>query len=191
MRRLLDICFSLIGLILFLPIFLLILLIGWIDTGSPLFLQKRLGLNLKIFVLVKFRTMKLNTLSLGTHLIDKSNITFFGYYLRKLKLDELPQLWNVLKGDMSLVGPRPCLISQKTLIKERKNKGVFNVKPGITGLAQVSGITMKEPKKLAKTDLKMIKEMNLINYFYYIVKTIFLIMKKRHKYLVKFKKTKS
>jgi len=143
MIRLFDILLSLAGLILFLPLFLLILLIGLFDTGSPIFLQKRVGLNLEIFFLVKFRTMKLNTLSLSTHLVDKSNITFYGYYLRKFKLDELPQLWNVLKGDMSLVGPRPCLPSQKRLIKERKIRKVFKVKPGITGLAQISGINMR------------------------------------------------
>ncbi len=176
MIRLFDILLSLAGLILFLPLFLLILLIGWLDTGSPIFLQKRVGLNLEIFLLVKFRTMKLNTLSLASHLVDKSNITFYGYYLRKFKLDELPQLWNVLKGDMSLVGPRPCLPSQKRLIKERKIRKVFKVKPGITGLAQITGITMKEPKILGKTDFKMIKKMNLTNYFYYIFKTFFLVL---------------
>jgi O-antigen biosynthesis protein WbqP len=172
MIRLFDILLSLAGLILFLPLFLLILLIGLFDTGSPIFLQKRVGLNLEIFFLVKFRTMKLNTLSLSTHLVDKSNITFYGYYLRKFKLDELPQLWNVLKGDMSLVGPRPCLPSQKRLIKERKIRKVFKVKPGITGLAQISGINMRTPTLLSKTDLKMIKKMSLSNYFYYILRTI-------------------
>ena len=172
MIRLFDILLSLAGLILFLPLFLLILLIGLFDTGSPIFLQKRVGLNLEIFFLVKFRTMKLNTLSLSTHLVDKSNITFYGYYLRKFKLDELPQLWNVLKGDMSLVGPRPCLLSQKRLVKERKIRKVFKVKPGITGLAQISGINMRTPTLLSKTDLKMIKKMSLSNYFYYILRTI-------------------
>ena len=172
MIRLFDIILSIVGLILFLPLFLLILLIGLLDTGSPIFLQKRVGLNLEIFLLVKFRTMKLNTLSLGTHLVDKSNITFYGYYLRKFKLDELPQLWNVLKGDMSLVGPRPCLLSQKRLVKERKIRKVFKVKPGITGLAQIMSINMRTPTLLSKTDLKMIKKMSLSNYFYYILRTI-------------------
>ena len=121
--------------------------------------------------------MKLNTLSLGTHLVDPSNVTYFGYYLRKFKLDELPQLWNVLIGDMSLVGPRPCLVNQKRLINERKKKGVFKVKPGITGLAQVTSVTMKSAKLLAKTDLKMNKQMNLFYYFYYILKTMLLVIK--------------
>lgn len=177
MIRFFDILFSIVGLILFLPLFLLITLLGFLDTGSPFFFQKRVGLNLKTFFLIKFRTMKLNTLSLGTHLVDKSNITFLGYYLRKFKLDELPQLYNVLVGDMSLVGPRPNLLSQKKLIKERKIRGVFQVKPGITGLSQLNGITMRNPKTLAKTDLRMIKEMNLINYFHLIIKTVISISK--------------
>mgnify|MGYP001380261264 FL=1 len=171
--RFLDILFSLLGLIIFLPLLFIIFIIGLFDTGSPLFIQKRVGLNLKSFNLVKFRTMKMNTLSSGTHLVDVSNITYFGYFLRKYKLDELLQLWNVFIGDMSLVGPRPCLFNQKRLINERKKRKVFKVKPGITGLAQVSGITMKTPKLLSKTDQKMINQMNLYYYFYYILKTLF------------------
>ena len=94
--RFFDILFSLFGLFLFLPIFFLIFVIGYFDTGSPLFIQKRVGLNLKSFNLIKFRTMKVNTLSKGTHLINPSSITWLGNYLRKFKIDELPQLWNVL-----------------------------------------------------------------------------------------------
>jgi O-antigen biosynthesis protein WbqP len=179
MIRLLDIIFSFLGLILFFPFFILIFLVGFLDTGFPLFIQKRVGLNLKNFILIKFRTMKRGISSVGTHLIDRSNITCFGYFLRKFKLDELPQLLNVLIGHMSLVGPRPCLPNQKRLIIERKKIGVYKVKPGITGLAQVSGIDMSRPVLLAKTDLKMIKQMNLFYYFYYIFKTILLIFKKR------------
>ena len=171
--RFLDILFSLLGLIIFFPLLFIIFIIGLFDTGSPLFIQKRVGLNLKSFNLVKFRTMKMNTLSSGTHLVDVSNITYFGYFLRKYKLDELLQLWNVFIGDMSLVGPRPCLFNQKRLINERKKRKVFKVKPGITGLAQVSGITMKTPKLLSKTDQKMINQMNLYYYFYYFLKTLF------------------
>ena len=170
--RFLDILFSLLGLFIFLPLFFLIFVIGYFDTGSPLFIQKRVGLNLKSFALIKFRTMKISTLSRGTHLIDPSNVTWFGHFLRKYKLDELLQLWNVLIGNMSLVGPRPCLFNQKKLINERKKRGVFKVKPGITGLAQVSGITMKTPTLLSKTDLKMIKQMSLYYYFYYVLKTL-------------------
>ena len=179
MIRLLDIIFSFLTLILFFPLFILIFFIGFLDTGFPLFIQKRVGLNLKNFTLIKFRSMRIGVLSAGTHLIDSSNITLFGCFLRKFKLDELPQLLNVLIGDMSLVGPRPCLSNQKRLIIERKKRGIYKVKPGITGLAQVSSINMSRPLLLAKTDFKMIKQMNLFYYFYYIFKTVLLIIRKK------------
>ena len=179
MIRLLDIFFSIIGLFLFSPLFFLLYFIGLIETGSPFFLQKRVGLNLKSFTLVKFRTMNIGTLSSATHLVDSSNITTLGYFLRKFKLDEIPQLCNVLIGNMSLVGPRPCLLNQRKLIMERKKRGVFLVRPGITGLAQVNGIDMSTPTFLAKTDLRMIRQMNLFYYFYYILITFLTIFKKR------------
>jgi lipopolysaccharide/colanic/teichoic acid biosynthesis glycosyltransferase len=179
MKIILDTIFSLFSLILFFPLLILIYFVLLLDIGTPLFIQKRVGLNLKNFSLIKFRTMKIGTLSAGTHLIDSSNITRFGYVLRKFKLDELPQLLNVFMGHMSLVGPRPCLPNQKRLIIERKKRGIYKVKPGITGLAQVSGINMSRPVLLAKTDLKMIKQMNLFYYFYYIFKTFLLIFRKR------------
>ncbi len=177
--RFLDIVFSSIGLLTLSPLLILIYLLGLFDTGHPLFFQKRIGIKQKTFVIVKFRTMKLNTLSSGTHLVDPSKITFLGNFLRKTKLDELPQLWNVLVGSMSLVGPRPCLLNQKRLIIERKKRGVFRAKPGITGLSQVLDITMKNPKLLAKTDAKMLKNMTFIHYLYYIFITIFPFLKKK------------
>ena len=179
MQRILDIIFSLFGLIFLFPLLLLIYFIVLLDVGFPLFIQKRVGLNLKSFSLIKFRTMNIGTFSAGTHLIDKSNITCSGHFLRKFKIDELPQLLNVLIGHMSLVGPRPCLPNQKRIIIERKKRNVYKVKPGITGLAQVSGINMSRPVLLAKADLKMIKQMNLFYYFYYIFKTVLLIIRKR------------
>lgn len=178
MIRLLDIFFSIIGLFLFSPIIFFLYFFVLIETGSPFFLQKRIGLKLKSFTLVKFRTMKIGTLSSATHLVNFSNITSFGYFLRKFKLDEIPQLWNVLIGDMSLVGPRPCLLNQRKLIMERKKRGVFLVRPGITGLAQVNGIDMSTPTFLAKTDLRMIRQMNLFYYFYYILITFLTIFRK-------------
>ena len=122
MIRFLDIIFSLIGLIIFSPLFLILYLLIFLENGNPLFFQRRVGKNLKVFVLVKFRTMKIDTPSKGTHLIKKSSITFIGSILRTTKIDEFPQLWNILKGDLSLVGPRPCLENQKKLISERKKK---------------------------------------------------------------------
>ena len=122
--------------------------------------------------------MKIGTKSKSTHLVNKSNITKIGYFLRKFKLDELPQLFNVLLGDMSIVGPRPCFTKQKKLIFERKKRGVFNVRPGITGLAQIKGIDMAKPILLSKTDKKMIQnKINIINYFRFIFLTFFLIIK--------------
>ena len=117
--------------------------------------------------------MPINTRSAGTHLVKNIKLSSFGYFLRNTKIDEIPQLFNVLLGDMSLVGPRPCLHNQRKLILERKKRGVYKVRPGITGLSQISGINMKTPTLLSKLDQKMIKQMNLYNYFYYILKTIF------------------
>jgi len=179
MIRLFDLLFSFLGLIVLLPIMLLLWLIGLLENGSPIFKQKRIGCNQKIFLLIKFRTMQVGTKSVATHIVDESAITKFGYFLRRTKLDEVPQLLNVLKGDMSIVGPRPCLSNQKELIVERKKRGVFNVMPGITGLAQISGINMETPTLLAETDMKMINKLNLYYYFFYILKTVVLIFKKR------------
>lgn len=177
MIRTLDLFFSFLGLLVLSPIMIIIFIIVWIDNGSPLFTQTRVGRYQKSFTLYKLRSMPINTLSVATHLARNTNISPFGKFLRKTKLDEIPQLYNVLIGDMSLVGPRPCLFNQKRLINERKKRGIFKVKPGITGLAQVSGITMKNPKLLAKIDLKMLKQINLFYYFYYIFKTVILNIK--------------
>lgn len=171
MLRILDVLFSILGLILTSPLLLIIYILGLSDTGSPLFFQERVGRNHKPFMLVKFRTMKLETESVASHLASKSSITKLGFFLRKTKIDELPQLWNVLKGEMSLVGPRPNLFNQKDLILERDKRFVYSVRPGITGLAQINHIDMSTPELLAKTDEKMIKEMNLKNYFKFILFT--------------------
>ena len=168
MIRIFDFLFSLIGLIFLLPLLILIFFIGLFEDGSPLFIQNRVGQKLKSFSLIKFRTMPMGVRSAGTHLIQDIKLSSYGYFLRKTKIDEIPQLLNVLFGDMSLVGPRPCLYNQKKLISERKKRGVFKVRPGITGLAQISGINMKTPTLLAKTDQKMIKSKSLYNYLIYI-----------------------
>ena len=131
-----------LGLVVFSPVMALITIACWFETRSPLFSQRRIGLNEITFNLIKFRTMKIDTPSVATHLADKSSITQLGEILRNSKLDELPQLWNVLKGEMSIVGPRPCLEDQHTLIAMRRAEGIFAVKPGITGLAQVRKLDM-------------------------------------------------
>jgi len=116
--------------------------------------------------------MRPGTASVATHLADASAVTPLGGFLRRTKLDELPQLWNVLKGEMSLVGPRPCLYNQMELIKERASLGVFDVRPGITGLAQIQGIDMSTAKLLAETDALMLRNMSSLSYFTYILKTV-------------------
>jgi len=145
---------------------------GFIVGGAPLFFQTRVGRNQKPFTLVKLRTMRSGTAEVATHLADEAAVTRWGRFLRRSKLDELPQLWNVLKGDMSLVGPRPCLFSQTELIEERAKRGVFAARPGITGLAQISGIDMSTPRLLAETDARMLRDLDSKAYFAYLFKTI-------------------
>ncbi len=170
--RLFDVLFSAVGLILGAPLLLLLTFIGLLDTGSPLFRQIRVGRDQKPFTLWKFRTMRRDTASVATHLASKSSITRFGHFLRRTKLDELPQLWNVLKGEMSLVGPRPGLFNQEELTRERALREVFKVRPGITGLAQISEIDMSTPELLAETDQRMLQHLTLRAYFKYILLTI-------------------
>lgn len=172
MIRVFDFVFSLLGLVVGLPVLLLLTLVGLFDTGSPIFRQVRVGRHQKPFTLVKFRTMKVDTASVATHLASSASITRFGHFLRKTKLDELPQLWNVLKGEMSLVGPRPGLFNQEELTEERAKRGVFDVRPGITGLAQVNEIDMSTPALLAETDQKMIQSLTVMDYFKYIFMTV-------------------
>lgn len=172
MIRIFDVAFSLLGLIFGLPLLVLLTLIGFFDTGSPIFRQERVGRHKKPFTLVKFRTMSKETLSVASHLASPAAITPFGRFLRRTKLDELPQLWNVLKGEMSLVGPRPCLFNQEELIMEREKRGVLAARPGITGLAQVNDIDMSTPTLLAETDQKMLQNLTVSAYFKYILMTV-------------------
>lgn len=172
MIRVLDILFATLGLVFGLPFLVAIYVVGLLDTGSPLFRQERVGRCKKPFILVKFRTMAPETKSVASHLADSSSITPVGRFLRRTKLDELPQLWNVLKGEMSLVGPRPCLFNQVELIQERESRGVLDARPGITGLAQVNDIDMSTPQLLAETDAEMLRSLNLKHYFRYILQTV-------------------
>lgn len=173
MIRLFDMLFSFLGIIILSPLLIILFIIGYFDTGSPLFRQQRVGRNMVSFPLVKFRSMHLNTLSVPTHLANVSSLTKYGTFLRKSKLDELPQLFNVLLGHMSLVGPRPNLLNQEELIKIRESLGVYKLRPGITGLAQINQIDMSTPKLLAETDAQMASNFTLYLYFKYIILTIF------------------
>ena len=171
-QRSLDVLLSGTGLLLLAPLLALLWLAGWFDTGSPLFRQQRVGRRQKPFVLIKFRTMRPDTASVGTHQVNPAAITPYGRFLRRSKLDELPQLWNVLKGDMSLVGPRPCLPNQTELVQERERRGVFAARPGITGLAQVQGVDMSEPARLAELDALMLDKISLGLYLRLLLMTV-------------------
>ena len=154
-------------------VFAITALVILITDGRPvLYISERMKTPTRGFQLVKFRTMRPDTASVASHLADASAITPLGAFLRRTKLDELPQLWNVLKGEMSLVGPRPCLFNQTELISERASRSVFNSRPGITGLAQVNNIDMSTPELLAETDARMLKELTVSAYFKYIFMTV-------------------
>jgi len=171
--RFIDIILSMVGIILATPVIFIIYCFSLIHMGRPvIFKQQRLGKNKKPFVLYKFRTMNLSTPCISTHMIGESSINRYGKVLRKYKLDEIPQLLNVLKGNMSFVGPRPNLPNQNSLIYHRDKLNVYCVLPGITGLSQVSGVDMENPEKLADLDCEMINNFNLKNYLKYILFTI-------------------
>ncbi|MEZ9235307.1 sugar transferase [Shewanella sp. 10N.286.52.A9] len=172
MIRLIDFLAAFFGLLFLWPILLIVTIIGLFDTGSPIFIQTRVGKNKKQFKLIKFRTMSVETKSVASHLASNASITQLGSFLRKTKIDELPQLINVLKGEMSLVGPRPNLFNQEELIKERDALSVYDVLPGVTGLAQVQNIDMSTPALLANTDKQMIDSLTITNYFKYIIMTV-------------------
>lgn len=169
--RTLDFLMAFFGLIVTFPILFIVTIIGYFDTGSPIFIQQRVGKNKKPFNLIKFRTMSVDTKSVASHLASSASITPLGSFLRKTKVDELPQLINVLKGEMSFVGPRPNLFNQEELIHERELRGIYKVLPGITGLAQVKTIDMSTPILLAETDKEMIDTISIKKHFKYIIQT--------------------
>ena len=142
-KRALDAALSLLLMAALSPVFLLVALAVKLTSKGPvLFLQKRVGRGGRLFTILKFRTMRLDTpRDTATHLLNDPErfITPIGAFLRKSSLDELPQLWNVLRGDMSLIGPRPALFNQYDLIEAREEAGVNAVRPGLTGWAQING----------------------------------------------------
>lgn len=172
MIRLVDFIAALMGIVILSPFILLIAIILFFEHRSPFFIQKRVGKNKAEFKLVKFRSMSPDAANLPTHEISANLITRTGKFIRATKLDELPQLWNVLKGEMSLVGPRPCLPTQEELINERDALGVFKLRPGITGPAQVKNIDMSTPKKLAQEDSQMVGNLSFISYLKYVLMTV-------------------
>jgi O-antigen biosynthesis protein WbqP len=153
MPRIIEFSLALLGIFLLLPIVILVVvLVRATSPGPALFKQIRVGKGQKPFAIFKIRTMRLGTKEAGTHLVEAHSVTRVGRILRKLRLDEIPQLINVIMGDMSLVGPRPSLPSQTDLIAARQVEGIYAVRPGITGLAQIQGLDMSNPIELAKVD---------------------------------------
>jgi len=144
-----------------------------IDRQSPFFLQKRIGLNEAEFTLFKFRTMYINTANVPSHLANPDQITSLGKTMRRYKIDEFPQVLNVLLGQMSFVGPRPNLEGQEPLTSLRKSAGIYTVKPGITGLAQIKEIDMSNPKLLVAADRDYIENRSVVGDFRIMFKTVF------------------
>lgn len=174
MKRVLEVFLSVGGLILSAP--LLVVLVPLIRLSSPgpaIFRQERVGKGRKPFVCYKLRTMAEGTKEAGTHEVSAASVTGIGRCLRKTKLDEIPQLWNVIRGEMSLVGPRPCLPGQHELIAEREKRGVFSVLPGITGLGQVRGIDMSVPERLAECDAEYVERQSVGLDFRLLCATVF------------------
>ncbi len=146
------------GLILLSPLIILSSLLVLIEDGFPvLFMQDRLGLNKKIFTIYKIRSMYKETPNLGTHEVSNIQYLKVGHFIRKFKIDELPQVINYIRGDINLIGPRPGLPNQSELLKKREQNNVFHIKPGITGFAQVLGYDMSNPGVLANIDELYIK----------------------------------
>ncbi|MDF1859549.1 MAG: sugar transferase [Verrucomicrobiales bacterium] len=157
MKSLIEKLLAAVGLVCASPVLLLLWpLIALTSKGPVIFRQERVGRDRKTFFCYKFRTMAMGTKQAGTHEVSASAVTSIGRILRATKLDELPQLWNILKGEMSFVGPRPCLPSQEELIDEREERGVFSILPGVTGLGQIRGIDMSEPRRLAECDAEYV-----------------------------------
>ncbi len=181
-KRWFDIICSLILLIVLAPLFLEIAWMIRIESGKPvIFKQKRLGKDKKYFAILKFRTMYVETpKNCPTHMLKDPGryITKTGKFLRKTSLDELPQLWNILKGDMSFVGPRPALWNQDDLIAERDKYDANAIAPGLTGLAQVSGRDELKIKKKAKIDGYYVKHQSFLIDLYCIIRTIIVVLKK-------------
>lgn len=169
--RILDLIIATSLLIVFSPFFIVIFLILVVEGEPAIFKQQRLGYKKRKFLIFKFRTMPSCTESAPTHLVDVSELNFLSKFLRATKLDELPQLVNVIKGDMSLVGPRPGLVDHHELIEAREMRNVYEVKPGITGLSQIMKIDMSDPNLLAENDAKMVKHFSLVLYLKLILET--------------------
>ncbi|AOY75600.1 sugar transferase [Clostridium formicaceticum] len=165
-KRLMDIILSLLGLIILSPIFLILIIAIKIDSKGPvLFKQKRVGIHKRHFNILKFRTMRIDTpKDTPTHLLENPEqwITKVGKFLRKTSLDELPQIWNIFVGEMSIIGPRPALWNQYDLIEERDKYGANDIPPGLTGWAQINGRDELPIEVKAELDGEYVDRMGLM-----------------------------
>jgi O-antigen biosynthesis protein WbqP len=141
------------------------------SPGPAIFRQRRVGRGERPFTCLKLRTMRVDAPSAPSHEVGASTVTRVGQFLRRTKIDELPQLWNILAGDMSFVGPRPCLPAQTVLIEARRIRGLFAIRPGITGVSQVAGVDMSDPERLAALDATYLSDMSLKRDFSLLVAT--------------------
>lgn len=183
MKRLFDFTVSFVLIIMLLPVFLILSLIVLIDSGSPvIFKQYRVGKDNKLFYVYKFRTMKVDTRNTSTEDLKEADdcITKSGRILRKTSLDELPQLFNVLTGKMSFVGPRPLIPEEKEIRNLRKEYGVYSVRPGITGWAQVNGRDMLSIKEKALFDKEYVEKQSLMFDIKILFKTVEVVLKREN-----------
>ena len=162
MKRIFDLAIALLSLPVAVPVILICMAaIRLSSPGPAVFRQTRVGMHEKHFTCYKLRTMHVDTRDAPSHETPASAVIPLGRWLRRLKLDELPQLWNILRGDMSFVGPRPCLPSQVELIEARRRRGLYTIRPGITGVSQVAGIDMSDPELLARSDADYFEDISL------------------------------
>ncbi|GEN97400.1 galactosyltransferase [Streptococcus cristatus] len=180
-KRILDIILSFCGMIVLSPLFLVLIIAIKLDSKGPvLFKQKRIGLHKKHFFILKFRTMRIDTpKDTPTHLLENPDqwITKVGKFMRKTSLDELPQIWNIFVGDMSIIGPRPALWNQYDLIEERDRYGANDVLPGLTGWAQINGRDELPIKQKAELDGYYVKNMSFALDFRCFFGTILSVLK--------------
>lgn len=158
MKRAFDLTLASFGLPVAVPVILVCMVAIRLTSPGPVILrQVRIGRHEQPFICFKLRTMHAGTRLAPSHETPATAVTPLGAWLRRLKLDELPQLWNIIRGEMSFVGPRPCLPSQSELIAARRERGLYALRPGITGVAQVAGIDMSDPERLAAADAEYLE----------------------------------
>lgn len=174
MNRAFELVVATAGLVVISPVLLVLMAAIRLDSPGPAILtQWRVGQGERPFRCHKLRSMYEGTATLPTHLVGTSRVTRIGGFMRRTKLDELPQLWNIIRGEMSFVGPRPCLPTQTELIEERRRRGVFAVRPGLTGLAQIQNIDMSNPPRLAEIDEQYISTRTAYGDFAILFETLF------------------